>query len=183
MARPKKKPRKAGKKKRGKKAAPDKALRQHLLKQLEAEAAHVSFDDLVADWPAELRGRKPEGAAHTPWQLLEHLRIAQWDILDFCRNPDYQELEFPAGYWPPTEAPPSESAWEESLRAFRADREELKRKWVANPKVDLFARIPHGQGQTYLREALLVASHNSYHLGQLVLLRRLQGAWPPSAAR
>ncbi|MEE8201108.1 MAG: DinB family protein, partial [Candidatus Acidoferrales bacterium] len=149
----------------------------HLLKHLDAEAAHVGFEKIVDDWPAALRGTKPAGAAHTPWQLLEHLRIAQWDILDFCRNPNYQELEFPAGYWPATEAPPSESAWEESIKAFRADLEEMK-KLVADPKTDLFARIPHGEGQTYLREALLVASHNSYHLGQLVLLRRLQGAWP-----
>ena len=155
----------------------DRALRQHLLKQLSAENAHVPFDDIVAEWPAALRGAKPAGTAHTPWQLLEHLRIAQWDILDFCRNPNYRELEFPAGYWPATEAPPGESAWQESIKAFRADLEEMK-KLVADPKTDLFTRIPHGEGQTYLREALLVASHNSYHLGQLVLLRRLQGAWP-----
>lgn len=157
----------------------DQALRQQLLELLSAENAHLNFEHVTADWPAALRGSKPPGAPHTPWQLLEHLRIAQWDILDFCRNPQYKELEFPAGYWPPSAAPPDTAAWEKSLRAFRADLEAMK-KLVADPATDLFAPIPHGQGQTILREALVVADHNSYHLGQLLLLRRLQGAWPAS---
>ncbi|MEE9236005.1 MAG: DinB family protein, partial [Candidatus Acidoferrales bacterium] len=141
MPRKKKKTTRGKKKAATKRADNDRALREHLLKDLDAEAAHVGFEKIVDDWPVELRGQKPAGAAHTPWQLLEHLRIAQGDILDFCRNPNYRELEFPAGYWPPSEAPPGESAWEESIKAFRADLEEMK-KLVADPKTDLFARIP-----------------------------------------
>lgn len=157
----------------------DSALRQQLVELLDGENAHLNFDHVIADWPAALRGSKPAGAPHTPWQLLEHLRICQWDILDFCRNPQYKELEFPAGYWPQTPAPPAPTAWDEALAGFRSDLAAMK-KMVADPATDLFAPIPHGQGQTILREALLVADHNSYHLGQLALVRRLQKAWPPS---
>ncbi len=153
----------------------DQALRQHVVKLLDWRDAHVGFDKVIADWPAELRAAKPAGAPHSAWQLLEHLRIAQWDILDFCRNPKYKELDFPASYWPAGDAPPTDDAWKESLRVFRADLAALQ-KLVANPATDLFAPIPHGQGQTILREALLVADHNAYHLGQLLLLRRLLGA-------
>lgn len=161
---------------------PHRALRQQLAKLLDWQDAHLDFDAVVRDWPAALRGARSPGAPHTPWQLLEHMRICQWDILDFSRNSAYRELEFSA-YWPPTEAPPSEKAWEVSLRAFRADLAALK-KLVADPRTDLFARIPWGTGQAVLREALLVADHNAYHLGQLLLLRRLQGAWPrPNAGR
>ena len=155
----------------------DQALRQHLCKLLDWHDAHIGFHQVIAHWPAELRAAKPAGAPHSAWQLLEHLRIAQWDILDFCRNPKYKELDFPAGYWPAGDTPPTDAAWERSLRAFRADLAALQ-KLVANPATDLFAPIPHGQGQTILREALLVADHNAYHLGQLLLLRRLLGAWP-----
>ena len=155
----------------------DQALRQHVVKLLDWRDAHVDFDTVLTHWPAELCAAKPAGAPHSAWQLLEHLRIAQWDILDFCRNPKYKELDFPAGYWPSGDTPPTDDAWKESLRAFRADLAALQ-KLVANPATDLFAPIPHGQGQTILREALLVADHNAYHLGQLLLLRRLLGAWP-----
>jgi uncharacterized damage-inducible protein DinB len=155
----------------------DQALRQHVVKLLDWRDAHIGFHQVIADWPAELRAAKPAGAPHSAWQLLEHLRIAQGDILDFCRNPTYKELDFPAGYWPAGDTPPTDDAWKESLRAFRADLAALQ-KLVANPATDLFAPIPHGQGQTILREALLVADHNAYHLGQLLLLRRLLGAWP-----
>ncbi len=155
----------------------DQALRQHVVKLLDWRDAHIGFDQVIADWPDELRAAKPAGAPHSAWQLLEHFRIAQWDILDFCRNPKYKELDFPAGDWPAGDAPPTDDAWKESLRAFRADLAALQ-KLVANPATDLFAPIPHGQGQTILREALLVADHNAYHLGQLLLLRRLLGAWP-----
>ena len=151
-------------------------LRQHVLYLLRGGGAHLGFDDVVADFPPHLRGQKAEGAPHTAWQLLEHLRIAQWDILEFSRNPAHVSPEFPAGYWPKDAAPPDEQAWEESLKAFRADLEALQRL-VEDPKTDLLARIPHGEGQTILREALLVADHSAYHLGQLVLLRRLLGAW------
>jgi hypothetical protein len=154
----------------------DKALREHVLYVLRGGGAHVSFDDTIADFPAKLRGVKPPGAPHTAWQLLEHLRLAQWDILDFSRNPNYREGKFPDDYWPNSEAPPTENAWDESLAAFRRDLEEME-KLVEDAKTDLFARIPWGDGQTILREALLVADHNAYHLGQIVLVRRLVGAW------
>jgi uncharacterized damage-inducible protein DinB len=153
------------------------SLREHLLYLLRGGGAHCHFEAAVADLPADLRGAKPPGAPHSPWQLLEHMRLAQWDILDFCRNPDYAQLDFPSGYWPASQAPPDAAAWEKSLKAFRADLRAMQ-KLVADPKTDLFARIPHGQGQTILREALLVADHNAYHLGQLVTTRRLLGAWP-----
>lgn len=166
-------------KRTARKKSSNQALRQHLLNLLASQGAHLDFDAVVADWPVGLRGAKPPGVPHTPWQLLEHLRIAQWDILDFSRNPKYTELKFPDGYWPSTQAPPDPQAWEKSRLAFRANLAAMK-KLVANPKTDLFARIPHSTGQTILREALLVADHNAYHLGQLLLLRRLQGAWPPA---
>lgn len=155
----------------------DKALRQQIVKLLDWQDAHLNAEAILARWPPRLRGAKPRGAAHTAWQLLEHLRICQWDILEFSRNPDYQEMKF-EDYWPRTAAPAGIRAWEKSLRAFRRDLKAMQ-KLVANPRTDLFARIPWGQGQTILREALLVADHNAYHLGQLLLLRRLLGAWPP----
>jgi uncharacterized damage-inducible protein DinB len=139
--------------------------------------AHVDFDAAVKDIPPKLRGVQPDGSPYSLWQLLEHIRIAQHDILDFCRNPSYAEKKWPDDYWPKSPAPPSEAAWDESLAAFRRDRTELK-QLVADPKLDLFAKIPHGTGQTYLREAFLVADHNAYHIGQLVSLRRQLGIWP-----
>jgi len=150
-------------------------LRQQLVRLLDWRDAHLHFDDVVRGWPAKLRGAKPRGAPHTAWQLVEHLRICQWDILEFCRNRNYKEMPF-EDYWPRTASPPSAAAWEKSVRAFRADNEAMQRL-VANPKTDLFAPIPWGSRQTILREAVLVADHNAYHLGQLVLLRRLLGAW------
>jgi hypothetical protein len=112
---------------------------------------------------------------HSPWQLLEHMRLAQWDIFDFCCNPKYQPMLWPDDYWPKPEAPPR-GAWEKSVRKFRADLAEM-RKLVSSAKSDLYAPIKWGEGQTILREALLVADHNAYHIGQLVLLRKLLGAW------
>jgi len=147
------------------------ALRQHLLDLLRGRNAHADFDTVVADFPSRMRGVKPPGAPHTAWQLLEHMRIAQSDILEFSRDAKHKSPPWPEGYWPKTEAPPSAASWNNSLRSFRAD---LK---ATDKKTDLFAQIPHGTGQTILREALLVADHNSYHLGQLVLLRRLLGTW------
>ena len=154
----------------------DKALRDHLLFLLRGGGAHLNFDRAVGNFPEELRGIRPPGLPLTAWRLLEHIRIAQWDILDFCVNPKYEELEFPSGYWPPTDAPPDRTAWDHSINAFRSDLEAMQRL-VSNPSTDLFALIPHGDGQTILREALLIADHNAYHLGQLVTLRRLLGAW------
>jgi hypothetical protein len=155
----------------------DQALRQHLLYLLRDGGAHASFDHAIQGLPAKLRGAKPPGAEHTPWQIVEHLRIAQWDILEFSRNPKHVSPKFPAGYWPKSAAPPNAAAWTRSVRAFRADLKAMQ-KLVENPKTDLFAKIPHGDGQTILREVLLVADHNAYHLGALVLVRRLLGAWP-----
>ncbi|MGH9445735.1 MAG: DinB family protein [Terriglobia bacterium] len=154
----------------------DKTARKHLLELLSGGGAHVEFDKAVAGWPAKLQGTKPSGAPHTAWQLLEHLRIAQWDILEFSRNPKHVSPNWTSGYWPATEAPPNAQAWNNSARAFRRDLDAMKRL-VANPSTDLFAPIPHGDGQTVFREALLVADHNAYHIGQLVLVRRMLGAW------
>jgi hypothetical protein len=156
---------------------PDKALREHLLYLLGGGGAHLKFEDAVIGLPPELRGSAPPGVLHTPWRLLEHMRIAQWDILEFCRNPKHVSPEFDEGYWPDGDAPPDDAAWDRSVKAFRSDLQEM-RDLVSDPATDLFARIPHGQGQTVLREALLVADHNAYHLGQLVIVRRALGAWP-----
>ena len=152
------------------------ALREQLLYVLRGGGAHVSFQEALADWPASLRGIRPTGFPHTAWRLLEHMRLAQWDILNFSRDASHVSPEFPEGYWPRQDAPPSPAEWERSIRAFRADLEAMQ-KLVADPATDLFARIPHGEGQTILREALLVADHNAYHLGELVTLRKMLGAW------
>ncbi|HTC91080.1 MAG TPA: DinB family protein [Bryobacteraceae bacterium] len=156
-------------------AEPD-PLRQHLLDLLRGRNAHADFDTVIADLPARQRGLKPPGAEHTAWQLLEHMRIAQWDILEFSRDGKHKSPPWPQGYWPKTAAPPSAASWNNSLRSFRADLKAMS-KLVADKKTDLFAPIPHGSGQTILREVLLIADHNSYHLGQIVLLRRLLGTW------
>jgi uncharacterized damage-inducible protein DinB len=152
------------------------SLRQHLLDLLRGRNAHADFDSVTADFPARLRGVKPPGAPHTAWQLLEHMRIAQWDILQFSRAAKHKSPPWPEGYWPKTAAPGNAAAWNNSLRSFRADLKAMA-KLVADKNTDLHAKIPHGTGQTILREALLVADHNSYHLGQMVLLRRLLGTW------
>jgi len=152
------------------------ALRRHLLYLLREAGAHLDFEAAIGGLPARLRGKKLPGVPYTAWSLLEHMKIAQWDILEFSRNPQHVSPEFPAGYWPASDAPPSAAAWNKSVKAFRADLQAMQ-KLVADPATDLLAPIPHGDGQTILREALLVADHNAYHLGQLVLLRRLLGAW------
>jgi hypothetical protein len=154
----------------------DASLRQHLLDLLQHGNAHADFDHAVENLPVNLRGVRPQGAEHSPWELLEHLRIAQWDILEFSRNPKHQSPEFPAGYWPANPEPPNEKAWDKSVNAFREDLKALC-ALVADESTDLFAKIPHGDGQTVLKEALLTADHNAYHLGQLVLVRKLMGAW------
>lgn len=147
-------------------------LRQHLVNLLTKAEAHVDVRSVLEEFPAELRGRKPEGAPHTPWQLLEHMRIAQWDILEFSLSVKHVSPKWPEGYWPQTEAPPDEKAWTKSVKQFLTDLDRVC-KMVSDPKLDLFAKIPHGDGQTYLREALLLADHNAYHLGQLVMVRRI----------
>jgi hypothetical protein len=153
-----------------------KQLREHLLYLLNGGGAHARFDDVVKDLPDEWRGAKPNGLPHTAWMLLEHLRLAQWDILEFCRTSKHTSPDWPKGYWPKTETPPSAAAWNRSIQQFRQDLKAMQ-DLVANPKTDLYARIPWGDGQTILREALLVADHNAYHLGQLVDVRRLLGTW------
>ena len=155
----------------------DRSVRKHALYLLGGAGAHVDFEAAVARFPVSLRGVKPGGVPHTAWQLLEHMRIAQGDILEFSRDSEHVSPEFPEGYWPPAHTPPSARAWNQSVHIFRADLQAMM-ALVSNPKNDLFARIPHGDGQTLLREALLVADHNAYHLGQLVLLRKLLEAWP-----
>lgn len=158
------------------------ALRAQLSTALAWHDASVGFDKAVDGIPVELRGRRPDGLPYSPWRLLEHLRLAQRNILDFCRDPKYAEKyvawKWPDDYWPPTDAPPTPGAWDESVAAFREDREALQ-ELVADPQVDLFAKIPHGSGQTYLREAILVIDHNAHHVGQLIVVRRLLGAWAP----
>jgi hypothetical protein len=152
------------------------ALRQQLAKVLGWGDAHVDWPQALAGLPPGLRGVRPDGAPHSPWQLLEHVRIAQWDILEFSRNPKHVSPEFPEGYWPNSAAPPSAAAWTKSVKAFFRDRKAFQ-KLVMNPKTDLLVRIPHGSGQTILREILLAADHNAHHLGQFILVRRLLGAW------
>ena len=154
----------------------EKSLREHLLELLGGGGAHAKFEDVVKNLPAKLRGAKPAKFPHSPWMLLEHLRLAQWDILEFSRNPKHVSPDWPSGYWPKTEGPPNAATWNRSIQQFRRDRRALQ-QLVGNPKADLFARIPWGDGQTILREALLVADHNAYHLAQFVDVRRMLGAW------
>jgi Mn-containing catalase len=153
----------------------DKDLREHLLFLLAGGGAHLDFDKAVAKLPKKFRGAKPANVPHTPWRLLEHMRLAQNDILDFCTNPKYHEKSWPQDYWPKSDAP-SEAEWEKSIDDFRRDLKRMQ-ELVKHTGTDLFAKIPWGDGQTYLREALLVADHNAYHLGELVLVRRALGTW------
>jgi hypothetical protein len=157
-------------------ATSDRALREELAALLDKSHAHVSWKPAFDGVPPDLRGVKPAGSPYSLWQLLEHMRIAQWDILEFSRDSKHVSPDWPSGYWPSTDAPPNDREWDKSLRAFEHEMNEM-RKLVLDPKADLFAKIPHGTGQTILREALLVIDHNAHHLGQVVLLRRLLGAW------
>ena len=154
----------------------DKLLREHLVYLLRDGGAHAKFDDVVADFPVELRGKEVKNLPYSPWMLLEHMRLAQWDILEFSRNKKHVSPAWPEGYWPKTPDPPSAAAWAGSVRQFRKDLKAME-NLVSNPKTDLYAKIPWGDGQTILREALLVADHNAYHLGELLAVRRLLGAW------
>ena len=147
-----------------------KTLRNQLVKAISGGESHITFDKVVKDFLPEARGVRPEGTPHSAWELVEHMQIAQHDILEFVRNPKHQSPEFPNGYWPPTQEPPNEKAWDECVRSFQQDSKELEQ---LIRKEDLFASPPHGEGQTLLREAVLVANHNSYELGQLVFLKRM----------
>lgn len=152
-------------------------LREHVLWLLRGGHAHIGFEEAVADFPVKLRGRRPDGIPYTPWRLLEHMRIAQWDILEFSRRSEHVSPDFPDGYWPLQDAPPEAKSWDASVAAFRRDADAMQ-ALVADPDQDLFAAFAWGDGQTLLREALLVADHNAYHLGQLIAVRRALGAWP-----
>jgi hypothetical protein len=152
------------------------ALRRHLIDLFTGENAHVGFAKAVNGLPAELRGAKPAGAPHSAWELLEHLRIAQWDILEFSRNPKHVSPDFPSGYWPKQSMPPDAEAWDRSVAAFERDLKSMA-ALIEDESRDLLAKIPHGDGQTLLREALVLADHNAYHIGQLVQLRRIVAAW------
>ena len=154
----------------------EKSLRKHLLELLEGGSAHAKFEDVIKNLPAKLRGAKPARFPHSAWMLLEHLRLAQRDILEFSRNAKHVSPPWPSGYWPKAEAPPNAAAWTKSVEQFRRDLKTMQ-ELVANKKTDLFAPIPWGDGQTILREALLLADHNAYHLGQMLDLRRLLGNW------
>ena len=151
-------------------------LREQLIKLLGWHDAHVNFEAAVEGIPARLHGVRPDGLPYSPWQLLEHLRLTQRDILDFCRNPSYEAPAWPDDYWPKSPVPPTPQSWRESVEAFLVDRESLV-KLIADPGLDLYAKIPQGEGQTYLREVLLVADHSAYHVGELVAVRRLLGVW------
>jgi uncharacterized damage-inducible protein DinB len=157
----------------------DSALREHLVELLQGEHAHVGFAATLRDVPPGLRGARPDGVEHSLWQLLEHLRLAQRDILEFSRDPSHVSPEWPAGYWPAGPEPADEAAWDGAIAAFTRDVEAMARL-VADPASDLLAPFPHGKGQTLLREAMLAADHNAYHLGQIVALRRLLADWPPA---
>lgn len=151
-------------------------LRDHLLELLRGGSAHLDFDKAIEDLPADLRGVRPDGMPHSVWELVEHLRITQWDILEFSRNPSHASPDWPEGYWPKSPTPPDAAAWEETVAAFRRDLQAMQ-NLVDNPKTDLYAKLPWGTGQTILREAMLVADHNAYHLGQIVTVRQMLGAW------
>jgi len=148
----------------------EKALREHLLELLEGKSAHIGLEAGLKDFPLDRINDKVGGSPHSAWYLLEHIRIAQWDILDFCQNPNYKEMKWPDEYWP--KANGTAEKWKASFKKTLDDLETM-RDLVSDEKVDLFAKIPHGSGQTVLREALLVADHNAYHLGQIVLLKKM----------
>ena len=154
----------------------DNAVREHVVAQLRGGSAHVEFDKVFARFPEDIRGKKIRDLPYTAWQIFEHMRIAQWDILEFSRDSKHVSPEWPEGYWPKTAAPPSRAAWTAGIKSFRNDLQGMI-ELVQDPSTDLFAPIPHGTGQTIMREALLVGDHNAYHLGQLVMVRKMLGAW------
>lgn len=154
----------------------EKVLREHLVNLLSGKGAHVDWKASFSGIPPKLRGVRPDELPYSLWDLLEHMRIAQSDILEFSRDAKHVSPDWPAGYWPAAAAPANAKAWDKSLKSFGRDLEAMK-KLVASPRTDLFAKIPHGTGQTILREALLVADHNAYHLGQVLTVRRILGNW------
>ena len=152
-------------------------LRNQLLALLRGGQAHMGFDDVVEDFPMTLINTRPPHVTYTPWHLIEHIRITQWDILDFIRNPNYKYMDWPKDYWPDPSAQATPEQWQKTLAGFRKDMKDLE-TLAADPKTDLYSPIPHGSGQTILREILLVADHNAYHIGELGILRQVMQAWP-----
>ena len=151
-------------------------VREQIINLLKGGQAHLTLDDTLKGFPEKLRGVKPPGAPHSAWQLLEHLRIAQLDILEFSRDAKHVSPKWPEGYWPTSDKPPTDAQWKKCVSAIKKDLQAMQRL-VEDPRTDLYSKIPHGTGQNILREALLIADHNAYHLGQLLLVRRLLGAW------
>ena len=148
-----------------------KTLRNHLVEMLKGGSAHITFDDAIKGLPVSLRGTQAGNSPHTAWRLVEHLRIAQWDILEFSRNPKHESPPWPKGYWPEGDQPPGSGAWDKAVKQFKRDLREMI-ELVENPNTDLLAKIPWGDGQTIAREAMLLVDHNAYHIGQLVMLRK-----------
>ena len=150
---------------------PDASVRTQLVQLLQGGQANLDFDAAIKGFPVALRGKRPKGSPHSPWEILEHMRIAQWDILGFTRDPKHISPDFPSGYWPAKPAPPNKQAWDKSVKAFRSDLKAMI-ALVSNKKTDLYVLLPHGDGQTVFREAVVLADHNAYHLGQLVMVRK-----------
>lgn len=155
----------------------DQVVRKQLLHLLRGGNAHMSFDQAVADFPVQAINRQPPNVSYTPWHLIEHLRIAQWDILEFIRNPDHISPDWPKGYWPQPDLEADSTLWEKSIQSFQADLNTLQ-DLVTDTNIDLYAPIPHAQTYTIFREILLVADHNAYHIGELAILREIMGIWP-----
>ncbi|MFO8173195.1 MAG: DinB family protein [Longimicrobiales bacterium] len=153
-------------------------LREQVVHLLRGGGAHQDLNHVFRKVPENARGTRPDSLPYSLWELLEHIRIAQWDILEFSRDPEHESPDWPGGYWPPDPAPPSPDAWDESLMKLSSDLERMA-ELVSDPEMDLFSPFPWGEGQNLFREALLVADHNAYHLGQVVALRRILGIWPP----
>lgn len=155
----------------------DTALREQLVQTILGGHAHATFEDVVRDFPPDRAGTRPKGCPYSAWELLEHMRIAQNDILRFSKSADYVSPKWPEGYWPQTPGPADPADWEKSIRAFRRDRRAFE-ALLEDPRQNLNKKFPWGEGQTLLREALLIVDHNAYHVGQLLLVRRLLGLWP-----
>jgi len=155
----------------------DEIVREQLLSLLQGGNAHMSFDQAVADFPLDEVNTHPPNVPYTPWRLLEHMRIAQWDILEFIRNPNHVSPEWPEGYWPAPDEQADESQWKETINRFQADLQALQ-EIVKDPDTDLYAPLPHGEKYNILREILIVADHNAYHIGEFALLRQVMDTWP-----
>lgn len=157
--------------------ADEQEIREQLVARLRGQGARMPFEEAVADFPLQRINERPPNLPYTPWHLIEHLRLAQWDILDFMRNPDYEAPQWPQGYWPGREERTDEQGWQESIEAIQSDLAELQ-TMVTDPELDLSAELPHAPGYTYMREFTLVIDHNAYHIGELAVLRQVMGAWP-----